>query len=192
EVAISINTVSGDDVLNAAEKGQDLALSGSTHEVAEGSTVTVKFAGHHYTTTVDSDGKWAVTVPAADMSGLYDGVRNVEVSVTTPTGNSAQAGREILVDTVAPSLTIDNLTQDNVLNAKEAGSDQLISGSSTAQAGQTVTVSLNGKDYTTTVDAQGHWQVKVPAADLQALSDGQTTISASVADKAGNSTQADH
>ncbi|SER12738.1 Ig-like domain (group 3) [Rosenbergiella nectarea] len=192
EVAISINTVSGDDMLNAAEKGQDLALSGSTHEVAAGSTVTVTFAGHQYSTTVDSKGNWAVTVPAADMSGLYDGIRNVEVSVTTPTGNSAQAGREILVDTVAPSLTIDNLTQDNVLNAKEAGSDQLISGSSTAQAGQEVTVSLNGKDYKTTVDAQGHWQVSVPAADLQALSDGQTTISASVADKAGNGIDASH
>nr|WP_241602887.1 Ig-like domain-containing protein [Rosenbergiella nectarea] len=192
EVAISINTVSGDDMLNAVEKGQDLVLSGSTHEVVEGSTVTVKFAGHQYTTRVDSDGKWAVTVPAADMSGLYDGQHHVEVSVTTPTGNSAQVGREILVDTVAPSLTIDNLTQDNVLNAKEAGSDQLISGSSTAQAGQEVTVSLNGKDYKTTVDAQGHWQVTVPAADLQALSDGQTTISASVADKAGNTTDATH
>ncbi|MCL9666973.1 Ig-like domain-containing protein [Rosenbergiella epipactidis] len=192
EVAISINTVSGDDVLNAAEKGQDLALSGSTHEAAEGSTVTVKFAGHQYSTTVDSEGNWSVTVPAADMSGLYDGLRNVEVSVTTPTGNSAQAGREILVDTVAPSLTIDNLTQDNVLNAKEAGSDQLISGSSTAQAGQTVTVSLNGKDYQTTVDAQGHWQLSVPAADLQVLNDGQTTITASVADKAGNNIEATH
>ncbi|PIJ41629.1 Ig-like domain-containing protein, partial [Tatumella sp. OPLPL6] len=89
-------------------------------------------------------------------------------------------------------LTIDNLTQDNVLNAKEAGSDQLISGSSTAQAGQTVTVSLNGETYQTTVDAQGHWQVKVPAADLQALSDGQITVSASVADKAGNSIEATH
>uniref|UniRef100_UPI001F4D4223 Ig-like domain-containing protein n=1 Tax=Rosenbergiella nectarea TaxID=988801 RepID=UPI001F4D4223 len=192
DVAISINTVSNDDVINAAEKGQDLALSGSTHDVAEGSQVTVSVAGHQYTTTVESDGKWAVTVPAADMANLHDGISHVEVSVTTPTGNSAQAGREILIDTQPPSLTIDNLTQDNVLNAQESSSDQLISGSSTAQAGQEVTVSLNGKDYKTTVDAQGHWQVKIPATDLQALSEGQTSISATVADKAGNSTQAEH
>ncbi|KMV70042.1 hypothetical protein AI29_09640, partial [bacteria symbiont BFo2 of Frankliniella occidentalis] len=192
DVAISINTVSQDDVLNAAEKGQDLALSGSTHDVAAGSVVTVSFAGHQYSTTVGSDGNWALTVPAGNMADLTEGTHHVEVNVTTPTGNSAQAGREIQVDTQPPSLTIDNLTQDNILNAQESGSDQLISGSSTAQAGQEVTVSLKGKDYKTTVDAQGHWQVKVPATDLQALSDGETSVSATVADKAGNSTQAVH
>ncbi|PIJ45787.1 Ig-like domain-containing protein, partial [Tatumella sp. OPLPL6] len=192
DVAISINTVSRDDVLNAAEKGQDLALSGSTHDVAAGSDVTITFAGHQYSTTVDSEGNWAITVPAANMVDLADGTQYVEVSVTTPAGNSAQAGREIQVDTVPPSLTIDNLTQDNVLNAQESANDQLISGSSTAQAGQEVTVSLKGKEYKATVDAQGHWQVKVPATDLQALSEGETTLSVTVADKAGNSTQAEH
>ncbi|STI13819.1 adhesin for cattle intestine colonization [Escherichia coli] len=44
-VAISINTVSGDDVINAAEKGADLTLSGSTSGVEAGQTVTVTFGG---------------------------------------------------------------------------------------------------------------------------------------------------
>ncbi|MCV5137823.1 Ig-like domain-containing protein, partial [Escherichia coli] len=51
-VAISINTVSGDDVINAAEKGADLTLSGSTSGVEAGQTVTVTFGGKTYTATV--------------------------------------------------------------------------------------------------------------------------------------------
>lgn len=51
-MAISINTVSGDDVINAAEKGADLTLSGSTSGVEPGQTVSVTLAGKTYTATV--------------------------------------------------------------------------------------------------------------------------------------------
>ncbi|MDW4789103.1 Ig-like domain-containing protein, partial [Escherichia coli] len=69
-VAISINTVSGDDVINAAEKGADLTLSGSTSGVELGQTVTVTFGGKTYTATVAGDGSWTTIVPAADLSAL--------------------------------------------------------------------------------------------------------------------------
>ena len=55
-----------------------------------------------------------------------------------------------------------------------------------------MTVSLNGKDYTTTVSADGSWTLNVPAADLVGLSDGSVTVTASVSDKAGNPASADH
>ncbi|MFO3699112.1 Ig-like domain-containing protein, partial [Enterobacter huaxiensis] len=71
-------------------------------------------------------------------------------------------------------------------------SDLTVSGTSTAEAGQTVTVSLNGKDYTTTVGADGTWTLNVPAADLAALGDGSVTVTASVSDKAGNPASIDH
>ncbi|WP_139154876.1 Ig-like domain-containing protein, partial [Enterobacter hormaechei] len=58
--------------------------------------------------------------------------------------------------------------------------------------GQTVTVSLNGKDYTTTVSANGSWTLNVPAADLAGLTDGSVTVTASVSDKAGNPASVDH
>ncbi|MEW5020361.1 Ig-like domain-containing protein, partial [Enterobacter hormaechei] len=71
-------------------------------------------------------------------------------------------------------------------------SDLAISGTSTAEAGQTVTVSLNGKDFTTTVSANGSWTLNVPAADLAGLTDGSVTVTASVSDKAGNPASVDH
>ncbi len=191
-VAISIDAIASDDVINAAEKGADLVLSGATSNVEENQTVTITFGGKSYTATVGADGKWTATVPAADLAGLKDGNASVQVSVTNVNGNSASAGREYSVDATAPTVTINTLATDDILNAAEAKSDLTVSGTSTAEAGQTVTVSLNGKDYTTTVSADGSWTLNVPAADLAGLTDGSVTVTASVSDKAGNPASVDH
>ncbi len=191
-VAISIDAIATDDVINAAEKGADLVLSGSTSNVEANQTVTITFGGKSYTATVGTDGKWTATVPAADLAGLKDGDASVQVSVTNVNGNSASAGREYSVDATAPSVTINTLATDDILNAAEAQADLTVSGTSTAEAGQTVTVSLNGKDYTATVGSDGHWTLNVPAADLAGLADGSVTVTASVSDKAGNPASVDH
>ena len=191
-VAISINALATDDVINAAEKGADLVLSGVTTNVEAGQTVTISLNGRIYTTTVDDSGNWTYTVPSADLAGLKDGDASVQVSVTNVNGNSASAGREYSVDATAPSVTINTIATDDILNATEAQSDLAISGTSTAEAGQTLTVSLNGKDYTTTVSANGSWTLDVPAADLAGLTDGSVTVTASVSDKAGNPASVDH
>ncbi|WP_234099711.1 Ig-like domain-containing protein [Enterobacter roggenkampii] len=191
-VAISIDAIAADDVINAAEKGADLVLSGATSNVEENQTVTITFGGKSYTAAVGADGKWTTTVPAADLAGLKDGDASVQVSVTNVNGNSASAGREYSVDATAPTVTINTLATDDILNAAEAKSDLTVSGTSTAEAGQTVTVSLNGKDYTTTVSADGSWTLNVPAADLAGLTDGSVTVTASVSDKAGNPASVDH
>ncbi|HHT3090222.1 TPA: Ig-like domain-containing protein [Enterobacter hormaechei] len=191
-VAISIDAIASDDVINAAERGADLVLSGTTSNVEENQIVTITFGGKNYTATVDAEGKWTATVPSADLTGLKDGDASVQVSVTNVNGNSASAGREYSVDATAPSVTINMIATDDILNASEAQSDLAISGTSTAEAGQTVTVSLNGKDYTTTVSANGSWTLNVPAADLAGLTDGSVTVTAAVSDKAGNPASVDH
>ncbi|MBE4814250.1 MULTISPECIES: Ig-like domain-containing protein [unclassified Enterobacter cloacae complex] len=191
-VAISIDAIASDDVINAAERGADLVLSGTTSNVEENQIVTITFDGKNYTATVDAEGKWTATVPSADLTGLKDGDASVQVSVTNVNGNSASAGREYSVDATAPSVTINTIATDDILNASEAQSDLAISGTSTAEAGQTVTVSLNGKDYTTTVSANGSWTLNVPAADLAGLTDGSVTVTAAVSDKAGNPASVDH
>ncbi|HBE5994917.1 TPA: Ig-like domain-containing protein [Escherichia coli] len=191
-VAISINTVSGDDVINAAEKGADLTLSGSTSGVEPGQTVTVTFDGKTYTATVAGDGSWTTTVPAADLAALRDGDATVQASVSTINGNTASATHVYSVDATTPTLTINTIATDDILNAAEAGNPLTISGSSTAEAGQTVTVTLNGVTYTGTVQADGSWSVSVPTADLSNLTASQYTVSASVNDKAGNPVSATH
>ncbi|MGC0065790.1 Ig-like domain-containing protein, partial [Enterobacter asburiae] len=190
-VAISIDPIASDDVINAAEKGADLVLSGSTSNVEENQTVTITFGGKSYTVTVDASGNWTATVPSADLGSLKDGDASVQVSVTNVNGNSASAGREYSVDATAPTVSIEIVSDNNIINAAEAQQDLVIDGVTNAEAGQTVTVTLNGVDYTTTVLANGSWSVTVPSADLSGITDGNYTISAAVSDKAGNPASAD-
>ncbi|WP_115460562.1 Ig-like domain-containing protein, partial [Enterobacillus tribolii] len=148
EVAVSINTVALDNVINATEKGADLVLNGATQNVEAGQVVKVVFAGHSYDAVVQADGSWSVTVPAADMAGLREGADQVQVSVVNQAGNTASAAQELVVDTTAPTLTIDPVAGDNILNAAEHGQALTLTGTSNAEAGQTVTVTVNGADYT--------------------------------------------
>ena len=191
-VAISINTVSGDDVINAAEKGADLTLSGSTSGVEAGQTVTVTFGGKTYTATVAGDGSWTTTVPAADLNALRDGDATVQASISNVNGNTASATHAYSVDATAPTLAINTIATDDILNAAEAGNPLTISGSSTAEAGQMVTVTLNGVTYSGTVQADGSWSVSVPTTDLSNLTASPYNVSASVNDKAGNPASATH
>ncbi len=186
-VAISIDAIATDDVINAAEKGADLVLSGSTSNVEENQTVTVTFGGKTYTAKVDADGNWTATVPSADLAGLKDGDASVQVSVTNAHGNSASAGREYSVDATAPTVTIDTVAGDNVINASEAAAGVAISGTTTAEVGQTVTVTLGGKSYTAQVLQGGIWSVNVPGSDLSTLADNGYIVQVSVSDAAGNS-----
>ena len=191
-VAITINTLSGDDVINAAEKGSDLQLSGTTSGVEAGQTITVIFGGKSYTTTVATGGSWGLTVPAADLATLPDGAANVQASVSNVAGNNAQATHAYSVDASAPTITINTIASDDILNAAEAGSALTISGTSTAEAGQTVTVTLNGVSYSGNVQADGSWSVSVPTGDLANLTASSYTVNAAVSDKAGNPASATH
>ncbi|PIJ44850.1 Ig-like domain-containing protein, partial [Tatumella sp. OPLPL6] len=188
---ISINTVAGDDVLNAAEQQQPLVLGGSTTAQA-GQTVTVTLGSHHYTTTVKADGSWQVSVASDDLQGLAQGTNSISVSVTDRAGNEGHTAHDLTVDTEAPTITIDTVAGDDIINSDEQKAGQTLSGSTSAEAGQSVTVTFNGHSYTTTVDKDGKWSVAVSAQDLVGLRDGDYTVTASVTDKAGNPGQATH
>ncbi|MGA5656167.1 Ig-like domain-containing protein, partial [Rahnella contaminans] len=162
-VAISVDTIAADNIINAAEKAADLTLTGTTQNVEAGQNVTVNFAGGSYSATVQADGSWSVTVPAADLRTLKEGDTTVSVSVTNVAGNSASAAQDATVDTLAPTITMNTIAGDNVLNSAEAGADVVLSGTSTAEAGRTVTLTLNGQTYTATVAADGTWSTSVPA-----------------------------
>ncbi len=121
------------------------------------------------------------------MTSLKDGDVTATASVTNVAGNSASAANTAEVDASAPAITINTIAGDNVLNSAEAGADVVLSGTSTAEAGQVVTITLNGKDYTATVGTDGSWSTSVPAADASALTDGTYSVNATVKDVAGNS-----
>ena len=188
--SVTVGSVTADDVINAAEQGADLVLSGTTTNVEAGQLVTVTLNGQTYTAQVQANGEWTLTVPSADLSGLTDGSARVEASVSNAAGNSASATHDYSVDTTAPVITISTIAADDILNAAEAQADLVITGTTTAPAGQTVTVMLNGNSYTALVQANGSWSVTVPAAEAGALTSGNVT--ATVSDTAGNTGSASH
>ncbi|WP_032239685.1 Ig-like domain-containing protein, partial [Escherichia coli] len=183
---ISINTIAGDDVINATEKGSDLALSGTSDQPA-GTAITVTLNGQNYSATTDASGNWSVTVPASAVSALGEATYSVTASVTNAQGNSSTASHNVQVNTALPGVTINPVATDDIINASEAGSAQTISGQVTgAAAGSIVTVELGGKTYTATVQPDLSWNVSVPAADWQALGNGELTVNASVTNAVGN------
>ncbi|MDA7963995.1 Ig-like domain-containing protein [Ruegeria sp.] len=185
--SISIAPLSVGAAINAAEVGSDLTISGTTGNVPDGQQVTVTLDGQTYTGTV-SGGNWSVTVPNADLGALSDGGSfTVTADVADADGLVApQASVGVTKDVTAPTLSIDSFSDGAVMSAAEQGTDLTISGSTTAEDGQTVTVTLNGQSYTGAASGGG-WSVTVPAADLGALSNGATVaVTADVSDVAGN------
>jgi hypothetical protein len=212
---ISIGTLSGDDTVNAVEKSSALAISGqATHlndgqvtvQLKDGSTVLASL-----TAQVNS-GAWSANLTAETLASLTDKTYTVEVSGTNSYNNSGIQTRSLSVDTTPPALVVTHIAGDPVssgtrtalFDATERGpltttadstvtpttvvtSDIVISGTSDAGDGRTVSVILNGVTYTTTVNA-GNWSVTLPDPDSIALNHGNTySVSASVSDAAGNS-----
>ncbi|WP_431223660.1 Ig-like domain-containing protein [Serratia sp. L9] len=134
-----------------------------------------------------------MTVPAADLQALPDGTPALSVVVTDAAGNSNTLSTTVTVDATAPTLTVNVIAGDDVLNAAEVLASQTVTGSaSLADAGRTVTLTLNGKTYTAVVQPDGTWSASLPTADLQALTDGSHNLVATLSDAAGNSTSVTH
>ncbi|MBP2167601.1 hypothetical protein J2125_000793 [Erwinia toletana] len=187
---LTISTIAGDNIINAAEYQQVVAVSGTASVTEAGQQVTVTFNGVSYQTLVQSDGSWSVNLPAGALQGLADGSYPVSAELSDKALNSTSVTQNITIDAspaTLPTLTISAVSGDNYINQAEAGQVLAISGTSTnLEAGRTVSVVLNGKTYTATVDASGGWSTNVPAADAGALADGAQTITASATDTAGN------
>ncbi|MDW4788874.1 hypothetical protein NQ370_26810, partial [Escherichia coli] len=113
-------------------------------------------------TTVQSNLSWSVTVPAADLQALGNGDLTITASVTNANGNTGSGTRDITIDANLPGLRVDTVAGDDIVNSIEHGQALVISGSSAGgEAGDVITVTLNSKTYTTTLDASGNWSVGV-------------------------------
>ncbi len=92
-------------------------------------------------------------------------------------------------DTTAPNApVIANVAGDNVVDAAEAAAAAGVAVSGTAEAGSTVTVTWGSSAKTATADGSGNWSVNFASGEVPA--DGDTTISATARDAAGNTSVA--
>ncbi|RYC36855.1 Ig-like domain-containing protein, partial [Pectobacterium zantedeschiae] len=193
--SISIDSVTADNVINAAESGQTIAVTGKVdNDVKAGDAITVKVGSETYQTTVNADGKtWSVSVPGSVLAANSDVSASVTTRDTAGNVTTANTSHAYGVDTVAPtaSITVDNVTADNVINAAESGQTIAVTGKvdNDVKAGDAVTVTVGSETYQTTVNADGKtWSVTVPGSVLAANSDVSATVT--TRDTAGNVTTA--
>ncbi|WP_210508335.1 Ig-like domain-containing protein, partial [Pantoea ananatis] len=110
-----------------------------------------------------------------------DGTAVVTATVSDKAGNPASTDASVLVDTTVPQITFNTVAGDDILNIAEHGQARIVSGTVTgAQAGDVITVTLNGKNYSAMLDASGNWSMGIPAADAGALGNGDHTMSATL------------
>ncbi|WP_165699535.1 Ig-like domain-containing protein [Chimaeribacter californicus] len=186
---IAIDTLAGDNRLNAQEAQSDITVQGASSNLAQGTPVTLTLGGQSYSTTVAADGRWSVTVPAADLQALPDGPVTAEVTALNATGDPLADSLPLGVHTHAlPEVTIDYPIPVNIERAQQ---DQILTGTASVSGdNQTVSVTFDGQIYQGQVGSNGIWHVTLPAGALQTLTDGNYPLTASVTDEAGNSSSA--
>ena len=200
---VTIDDVTKDNVINAAESGQTIAVTGTATggDISSGDTLTMSINNQNYSTTVNSDGSWSVDVAGSDLAADADKGFTASVGSTDAAGNpvTSTADHSYTVDTTADkgTVTIDDVTKDNVINAAESGQTIAVTGTATGgdiSSGDTLTMSINNQNYSTTVNSDGSWSVDVAGSDLAADADKGFTASVGSTDAAGNpvTSTADH
>ncbi|MDU6411143.1 MAG: Ig-like domain-containing protein, partial [Yersiniaceae bacterium] len=184
---LSIDPVTGDNLINAGEAGGTITLTGHTDGVRHGATVQLTLNGEHYTAKVGKDGSWSAKVPAADVAALDDGSVTLTACVKSACGQMLYAKAVLTVDTRAPELTLAPVTGDNLISQQEAQAGFALTGSAgMAAAGLLVLVVLNGVEYHAKVQAGGDWSVAIPAEALADQPAGDYPLAISLTDVAGN------
>src|SRR5262249_42960467 len=153
------------------------------------------------TTTIANDGSWSATVPQSAVA--TNGTYPIAVQVADKFGNVFAANETLTLQVthgiLLPTVTVNTIGGDNVLDASGAQNDLTISGTTFAvEQGQIVKVKLINATgavagtFTGSVGADRTWSVIVPKADLgsAALPDGTYTVQASVSDHLGYPVQA--
>lgn len=92
------------------------------------------------------------------------------IGVAAAASNSGGSSDNKQTTTPTPTITIAPVATDNIINKQEIGSAQTVSGSVQSQfAGSTLTISLNGQTWSTTINADGSWSSQLPPSLLQTL-----------------------
>lgn len=121
------------------------------------------------------------TLISADLSSLEEGTYTVEVIAVDYAGNSTTKIQTLGIGAVSAITDIE--ISNNYINATEDDSDVTVSGSSLGLVnGAIITIALGSKTYSATVGNDGKWNAIISSSDIQALSQGVNTLSASSED----------
>ena len=205
EIALDAN-FGGDGIINIEEaKATSITpVTGTVGGDAKlGDPVVVTINGKDYNTTVITrpDGKlgFSVNVAGNELAADADKTIDAKVTVTDNAGNTASQSTQLTysLDLTPPVATIAldaNFGGDGIINIAESqpGVNQPVTGTvgGEAKLGDPVVVTINGKDYNTTVitrpDGKLGFTVSVPGSELVADADKTIDAKVTTTDTAGN------
>ncbi|GEM81341.1 VCBS domain-containing protein [Vibrio superstes] len=102
---LSVDPISGDNMLTGSEHTQSFSVSGAVTGVEDGQAIHVQIEHHTYQGQV-SGGKWHVSIPTTEAQALTGGIHNIAVSVTDKAGNHATMDSPLFVSdgSIAPPI----------------------------------------------------------------------------------------
>lgn len=184
-VDVTAGTLSTGDIVNANAHSGNPTISGTGEA---GATVTVEINGTTRTTTVANDGSWSIAFDSSEIStGEYN--TGITIVTTDASGNSTTSTDTLVVDTIAPRISVSTVEGDNVINATEASNGVVLSG--TGEAGSSIEVTFRGITQTTTVANDGSWSVGYASTSIAAGTYSES-VSVTSVDAAGNSSTMSH
>ncbi|WP_455813384.1 Ig-like domain-containing protein [Pseudomonas graminis] len=180
--SLTVTPLTGDAVLSADERQSDQTFSGTSTNIAAGSTLTVSLNAHTYSTQIASDGSWSVILPAADLQALPDGSNTISISFVNASGGTSTANKTFTVEPLTPigeppHPTLDLPFGDGILNSAELATQQTLTGTTgSTGSGQKVVVTLGEESYNATVDNDGNWSLSPDSYALYLMGEGNSTI----------------
>ena len=186
-LTISPLPVEGDDVVNAAEASDGVAISGTADA---GAVVEVTLAGVTHTVVANGSGQWTAYYAAGEVA---QGVYTADISATTTdaAGNSRSASDSVRVDTRVDNLSLNTVEGDDIISGAERLENGGVLVTGTSEIGSSIIVTLDGASVNGAVDANGNWSVTFAPGQV---SQGtiNTTVSVKATDAAGNTATASH
>lgn len=181
----TVDIVATDDIINRAERGTD--ADANSHVTLTGTREagsTVKVNGIAAILPNDpADTTWSLTLTKAQIKKFGEGNETLKIVATDENGNTSITNKVIAVDTVAPvAAKVDKIAGDNVINIAERDVGVTITGSN--EAGSSMTV--NG--LATMATSAKTWSVTLTPEQIDALGEGNKTLTVVSTDAAGNQT----
>jgi hypothetical protein len=171
-----VDAVTGDNLVTALEAQAPIAVTGTG---TDGDSVEIFIDGQSAGTATVSGGTWSI-----DIAAPADGSRTLTAVATDPAGNASasSAAVDFVVETGAPTVSIDALPVGNLANAAEIAAPVTVTGSSSNAVSVSVRVLQGTTEVvpatTATLDPDGSWSASVSLDGLE----GNYIVEATVTD----------
>lgn len=184
-----------DDYINKNESNATLIIVGATTGLATGANVHINYSGTDYNVTTDGSGNFSTIIPANDMIGhsMDTYSDTLVINVVDIAGNDANQATKIF--TIDLNSSVDMSTTAGTLSKSALTNGFIVSGITDLEDGQTIAISLNGIEGTTTTPngssyGMGSYSITLPSQTVTtSFIDGTTypiTFTNTPKDKAGN------